>query len=54
MSFLDLFRRGKPAVSLDEIRRSFNEAAADEEHFPSTIHNQPPDPGQFPPRPEGA
>ena len=24
------------------------------EHFPSTIHNQPPDPGQFPPRPEGA
>lgn len=27
----------KPKVSLDEIRRSFNEAAADEEHFPSTI-----------------
>ena len=27
----------KPTVSLDEIRRSFNEAAADEEHFPSTI-----------------
>ena len=24
-------------MSLDEIRRSFNEAAADEEHFPSTI-----------------
>ena len=22
------------------------------EHFPSTIHNQPPDPGHFPPRPE--
>ena len=27
----------EPTVSLDEIRRSFNEAAADEEHFPSTI-----------------
>ena len=27
----------KPKVSLDEIRRSFNEAAADEEHFPATI-----------------
>ena len=27
----------KPKISLDEIRRSFNEAAADEEHFPSTI-----------------
>jgi len=39
MGLLDLFRRGpKPAeVSLDEIRRSFNQAAADEEHFPSTI-----------------
>lgn len=42
MGLLDfIFRRGhapKPAeVSLDEIRRSFNEAAADEEHFPSTI-----------------
>ena len=24
------------------------------EHFPSTIHNQPPDPGHFPQRPEGA
>ncbi len=24
------------------------------EHFPSTIHNQPPDPNQFPPRAEGA
>jgi CBS domain-containing protein len=24
------------------------------EHFPSTIHNQPPDPNHFPPRPEGA
>jgi ubiquinone/menaquinone biosynthesis C-methylase UbiE len=32
-------RFGKPTAegSLDEIRRSFNEAAADEEHFPSTI-----------------
>ena len=43
MSFLDrLFRRRTrvptaPSASLDEIRRSFNEAAADEEHFPSTI-----------------
>ncbi len=27
----------EPKVSLDEIRRSFNDAAADEEHFPSTI-----------------
>lgn len=27
----------EPDVSLDEIRRSFNEAAADDEHFPSTI-----------------
>ncbi|MBC8167653.1 MAG: class I SAM-dependent methyltransferase, partial [Bryobacteraceae bacterium] len=36
---MKLFRwlRGKPAVSLETIRRSFNEAAADEEHFPSTI-----------------
>jgi CBS domain-containing protein len=24
------------------------------EHFPATIHNQPPDPDQFPPRAEGA
>jgi CBS domain-containing protein len=24
------------------------------EHFPGTVHNQPPDPGQFPPRAEGA
>jgi ubiquinone/menaquinone biosynthesis C-methylase UbiE len=32
------FRTGKPApVDLSEIRRSFDEAAADEEHFPSTI-----------------
>ncbi len=41
MGLLDFFRRGRdrrqPEVSLDEIRRSFNEAAADEEHFPSTI-----------------
>jgi ubiquinone/menaquinone biosynthesis C-methylase UbiE len=36
MGLLDLFRRNRP-VSLDDIRRSFNEAAADEEHFPSTI-----------------
>lgn len=36
MRFLNLFR-GKPSISLEEIRRSFNEAAADEEHFPSTI-----------------
>jgi malonyl-CoA O-methyltransferase len=27
----------QPSASLEEIRRSFNEAAADEEHFPSTI-----------------
>src|SRR3954454_1801269 len=38
MGLLDIFRRGQsPSVSLEEIRRSFNEAAADEEHFPSTI-----------------
>jgi ubiquinone/menaquinone biosynthesis C-methylase UbiE len=29
--------RRKPDVPLSEIRRSFNEAASDEEHFPSTI-----------------
>src|SRR4051794_40641617 len=34
---LSRFRRGRPAPTLDEIRRSFNEAAADEQHFPSTI-----------------
>jgi malonyl-CoA O-methyltransferase len=27
----------EPKASLEEIRRSFNESAADEEHFPSTI-----------------
>ncbi len=27
----------QPQISLEEIRRSFNEAAADEEHFPATI-----------------
>jgi ubiquinone/menaquinone biosynthesis C-methylase UbiE len=35
MRWLKLFWR--PEVGLEEIRRSFNEAAADEEHFPSTI-----------------
>lgn len=39
MHWPDFWRRSKPspAASLEEIRRSFNEAAADEEHFPSTI-----------------
>jgi ubiquinone/menaquinone biosynthesis C-methylase UbiE len=38
MALFDRFRRSTSAsVPLDEIRRSFNEAAADEEHFPSTI-----------------
>ncbi|MEJ7604817.1 MAG: class I SAM-dependent methyltransferase [Bryobacteraceae bacterium] len=36
MKWIDKFRK-PPVVSLDEIRRSFNEAAADEEHFPSQI-----------------
>jgi ubiquinone/menaquinone biosynthesis C-methylase UbiE len=31
------WRSREPDVSLEEIRRSFNESAADEEHFPSTI-----------------
>jgi ubiquinone/menaquinone biosynthesis C-methylase UbiE len=31
------WRTREPDVSLEEIRRSFNESAADEEHFPSTI-----------------
>jgi malonyl-CoA O-methyltransferase len=35
--WLHWFRKPAPAISLEEIRRSFNEAAADEEHFPSTI-----------------
>src|SRR3954463_14494784 len=38
MGLLDWLRsRSAPPVSLNEIRRSFNQAAADEEHFPSTI-----------------
>jgi ubiquinone/menaquinone biosynthesis C-methylase UbiE len=39
LRLLDLFRAAKraPVASLDEIRKSFNDAAADEEHFPSTI-----------------
>ena len=39
MKWFDLLRRSKPAPAtpLADIRRSFNEAAADEEHFPSTI-----------------
>lgn len=36
MKWFSFLQRRKHA-SLDEIRRSFNEAAADEEHFPSTI-----------------
>ena len=35
--WLNWFRKPAPATPLEEIRRSFNEAAADEEHFPSTI-----------------
>jgi ubiquinone/menaquinone biosynthesis C-methylase UbiE len=31
------WRSREPDASLEEIRRSFNESAADEEHFPSTI-----------------
>lgn len=39
MKWFDFLRRWKPArvTALADIRRSFNEAAADEEHFPSTI-----------------
>ena len=39
MKWFDFLRRSKPAPAtpLADIRRSFNEAAADEEHFPSTI-----------------
>ncbi len=52
MNLISLFRRSKPAVDAvpepalgtalspalaDEIRRSFNEASRDEEHFPTTI-----------------
>lgn len=36
MSILSWLRR-TPQASLDEIRRSFDQAASDEEHFPSTI-----------------
>ena len=32
-----LFSKPEPATPLCEITRHFNEAAADEEHFPSTI-----------------
>ena len=35
--WLDRFRKPAPSANLEEIRRSFNEAAADDEHFPSTI-----------------
>jgi ubiquinone/menaquinone biosynthesis C-methylase UbiE len=36
---MNLFRRWRkqPRIPLADIRRSFNEAASDEEHFPSTI-----------------
>ena len=39
MKWFDFLRRSKPAPAtpLADIRRSFNDAAADEEHFPSTI-----------------
>lgn len=37
MDVLRWFRRSPQGAPLDEIRRSFNEAASDEEHFPSTI-----------------
>lgn len=36
MSILSWFRR-KPAATLEEIRRSFEAAAEDEQHFPSSI-----------------
>lgn len=35
--FRKLFRNQPPVASLQEIRESFNQSAADEEHFPSTI-----------------
>ena len=35
--WLDRFRKPAPSENLEEFRHSFNEAAADEEHFPSTI-----------------
>ncbi|MBC7924897.1 MAG: hypothetical protein H7039_04500, partial [Bryobacteraceae bacterium] len=39
MDLLNLFRhrRETPPVSLRDIRDSFNAAASDEDHFPSTI-----------------
>lgn len=40
MNLLQWFRRTPQAAPLDEIRRSFNESAADEEHFPSTIDSR--------------
>ena len=35
-----LHRFGRPQATLIDIRRSFDEAAADEEHFPSTIDSR--------------
>ena len=40
MGLFDLFSKKKPKLTADlreRIRRSFEEAAADDEHFPSTI-----------------
>ena len=37
MSLFSFFRRASKATPVSEIRRCFEEAAADEEHFPSTI-----------------
>ena len=37
MRLFSWLRRKAPTVSLEEIRRSFNAAAGDEEHFPSQI-----------------
>ncbi|MCS7026846.1 MAG: class I SAM-dependent methyltransferase [Bryobacteraceae bacterium] len=37
LSWLQRLWRGGSQVTLDQIRRCFDEAAADEEHFPSTI-----------------
>jgi ubiquinone/menaquinone biosynthesis C-methylase UbiE len=37
VKWLSWLRTKPPVVDLSEIRRSFDEAAADEEHFPSTI-----------------
>jgi CBS domain-containing protein len=41
---------GQP-VGVLSVKRIVNYLA---EHFPSTIYNQPPDPGAFPLEPEGA